>query len=1034
MRRYLARNRPVWWLAPSPVAVDSVRRDLAHSGGAAARLEPGILTLRRAADRLGELGPDRRLPLGVAAIDALVGELVAAAERGQRADALRPLLATPGGRRYLSDSFRRLRLGGLSPQQAGAALRAENGDDAGSALARLYRDYVAALDRGRLADEAGRIEQAIAALGASRWELDGLIIDQGAPLAPLHRRFVQELAGRADWVVIAAPQPQSAAPLLRRASDRRAASWREALAGVFEASAAGPVPARRVASGLAAVRDALFDDDAPPSPDPSGVSVLGAASEQHAARLAARRVKSLLLEGAAPGDVLLAALRSETIEARLAAELSEHGVPFWSSEAPRLGAAPLVAAAIDLLAVLESDGAFDTLLALLARADLPGLAPGEPPAGFASGRAAAEWFVREAQAPSGLAGLARHAASLVDTQGGSESRDKLAHAAQAAGALFSSLDRLRESLPEEATPLAWIDALVNSVAEWMGGHANAATSDAARDALEDAAAAVEWLARWRGRRPESWRRDALLAQLREWSRRLRLPRAVSAEGRVRVVEWNVATGLPCRHLVVASAGEQAFSPPPGGEPDDAMLRFYELAATPTESLTLIYAHRDDAGQPLSPSPYVEDVERCFATGACRPSDEADRAKLSPREWRRHAAAAARGGEPAALADWTAAAGPALLRGLAAVHARATGDHFGPWEGVLGAAAAAGLREHYGPQHLWSASQLELVATCPYKFFARHVLKMAPPGELELEVNYRRRGSLIHDALAIALAAAGQAAPPGRPLSDAAAELGERLLEQLDRLGSIERAAPHQAALVAIEAHQAREWAARYARQQADFDTDKRFADLDAPLRPALLEARFGPSAADDGPEDAASVDKPLELTLPSGEPLRLTGRIDRIDVGRQGDRTLFAVIDYKTARELTSSVEKISSGKQLQPVLYALAAQRLFLSEEAIPIAAGYWGVREKGFVGPKAKELPMVDYDARDGRPRPSDDWVALVQSALERAGELVQATRHGRFPMHNDDVHCAAQCEFSTVCRVGQARALGKTPAPLFTEERAE
>ncbi|MEQ8849554.1 PD-(D/E)XK nuclease family protein [Botrimarina sp.] len=1009
-----------------------MRRSLL-AAGVAARLDPGVLTVRQAADRVASGRLDGRAPLGGTARDALLAELAATLGRGEGFAPLAPLLSAPGGRRYLADNFRRLRLAGKSPAQADALLRAESGDDAGRALGRLYRSYVEALQRGALADEAARLEHACDSLDAFAAPR-GLILDLTAPVSPVEKRLVDRLAERAGWVALPLPDAPAGAPLLREAVRSRRESWPVA---PDAAPAAEPPPLRADASstsppaGLRAIARHLFDDQAAPSADATGVEVLAARSDRDAARRTARRVKELLLAGAAPDDVVVAVPSPDAYLPLLRRELDEYGVPCWFAERRPLGGAPLVQAMLRLLGVLESDGAFDALVTLLARADLPGLAPGAAPEGFASGVAAAEWFVREAQAPSGLAGLQRHAAAVADNASG-RPRKELARAARAALGLFERLRAAADGLPEEATPLEWVDAAVAVVRTLQDPQSAALASGAeAFEALEGAAASVEWLDRWRKRPVSTWRRPDFYSRLREWASRVKLPPASTPDGRVRVVGASTALGLPCGWLLVAGASEEAFRPPAGSPPAEAMLRFYELSTLPREGLAFLYAELDDAAQPLAPSPYVEDIQRLFTPEALQPSagePGAEGDALSPREWRRQASLAAVRGDAAPLAAVVAATGPALQRGLTAVCERSRGDHFGPWEGVLGPAAAAELTNHYDAQHLWSASQLELVATCPYKFFAKHVLKMAPPGELNLEVNHRRRGSLMHDALAAALTAGGGLAPAGRPLSDAGRALGELLLEHVARLGATDRAAPHQAALVAIEARQAREWAARYADQQAGFDTEKRFATLDRPLRPTLLEARFGPGSTDDSPEDAASVDTPLELPLPSGEVLRVVGRIDRIDVGAMGDCTLFAVIDYKTAKQLRASVDHITSGKQLQPVLYALAAQRLFLSEEAIPIAAGYWGVREKGFVGPKVKELPMIDFV--DGRARPSGEWSALVASALETAGELVAAVRGGSFPMLNDDEHCGAMCEFKTVCRVAQTRSLGKTPRPAEGE----
>ena len=77
--------------------------------------------------------------------------------------------------------------------------------------------------------------------------------------------------------------------------------------------------------------------------------------------------------------------------------------------------------------------------------------------------------------------------------------------------------------------------------------------------------------------------------------------------------------------------------------------------------------------------------------------------------------------------------------------------------------------------------------------------------------------------------------------------------------------------------------------------------------------------------------------------MRVTGRIDRVDVGQVDGRTVFSVIDYKTGRSPSLKEEQIASGERLQLPIYVAAAQALFFNDEATPVAAGYWTM-DRGF------------------------------------------------------------------------------------------
>ena len=93
-----------------------------------------------------------------------------------------------------------------------------------------------------------------------------------------------------------------------------------------------------------------------------------------------------------------------------------------------------------------------------------------------------------------------------------------------------------------------------------------------------------------------------------------------------------------------------------------------------------------------------------------------------------------------------------------------------------------------------------------------------------------------------------------------------------------------------------------------------------------------------------STEKPFELDV-SGERMRFTGQIDRIDVGRVGDSLVFNVIDYKTSALARVKPDEVRSGLQIQLPLYAMAAAELLLADkQAAALSAGYWSIRGKGF------------------------------------------------------------------------------------------
>jgi RecB family exonuclease len=360
---------------------------------------------------------------------------------------------------------------------------------------------------------------------------------------------------------------------------------------------------------------------------------------------------------------------------------------------------------------------------------------------------------------------------------------------------------------------------------------------------------------------------------------------------------------------------------------------------------------------------------------------------------------------------------ALEAGIRIVHARARGQSFGPAEGMLASPVAAKrLAARFGAQHLWSPSQWETYASCPYKFFLHDVLGLEPLGDLVLETDFTRRGSRVHDVLA----AFHQQWPEVRGNRSLSAD--EEAREFLDHLHRVieERIAiaPRvgiEAALLELDRRQIRNWAASH------FDHHLKYgsacAKLGGELAPRHLEFRFGPARSGDAASDPNSTSEAFILEV-DGEKIRITGQIDRVDVGAIDGQTVFNVIDYKSGKKTNLTRAHIESGERLQLPIYVEAAQMLLFQGKATPLAAGYWSLAS-GFDSKGALSAAQE---------QPADDgcrWEETRATVRRLVGQFVAAIRHGDFPVASRDDKCTSYCEFHTVCRVGQVRSLKKTPS---------
>ncbi|MAT70572.1 MAG: hypothetical protein CMJ58_13725 [Planctomycetaceae bacterium] len=848
------------------------------------------------------------------------------------------------------------------------------------------------------------------------------------------------------------------------------------LAGLFSDRAAGDEP-----GNFRDVRDA---GSVP-------MEVIAAPSQQREFEEVARRAKRLLHAGVPAAEIVVALRRTADHATRLRQTFADFGLPAWIDARPPLAATPLVRSLFNLLRLHADDWPYRRLLAA---ATDRSLAWGDAAQFDATGRAALERTIRAAQIASGAEPLLAHVAALATrhaeleearSSGAADAPARNEPILQAAALALPQLQWLREllhELPTKATLAGWVDA-VTELADAAGFLLVAETDGAgacpaprpAWQALVGALSAAERADRWAGHSGDKLSLHELIALAANVAAQTSAPGGGDPTGRVRIVGAEHARHLSPQHLFVAGLSEQSFpaavrddrrreedrleqwlgaeldEPTPAGVADapraaGEMLLFYQLLARPGQSLTLSYPALDAKAQSLPPSPYLAELERNLprdyrrieiplaATAGERAARDHPPASLS--ELRRAAVADALDDAPELLAAVVAApatadTGRSLANGVECVAARGVRDEFGPYEGLLvGATAQADFARRFGGDHLWSPSQLESYALCPFKFFAEGPLRLEPAPDLVLQSDFGRRGVMLHETLAALHRKRAAAADPHEPVAETAEELAalrDALVDEYRQsLIDVSARAPRtglDAALWEIERRQIDSWAEQLADQELAYRGC--FTDWESPPRPRYFEARFGPgSRQSESAADAdLTTDEPYRLQLPE-ETLRLTGQIDRIDVGRKDGRTAFNVIDYKTSARAAVKPEQLADGRQLQLPLYAMAAQELLLAaQDAVAWSAGYWSVQGNGLGKPGRKGGPLqIASDGGDGSSQDSA-WAATRAQLVERVAEIVAGIRRAEFPVFSADEHCTSYCSLRTVCRIAHVRSLQKT-----------
>lgn len=455
----------------------------------------------------------------------------------------------------------------------------------------------------------------------------------------------------------------------------------------------------------------------------------------------------------------------------------------------------------------------------------------------------------------------------------------------------------------------------------------------------------------------------------------RLKRPLGGDAGVHVLDAMAARGLPFDALVLLGMNERTFPRYILQDPflrDDVRSRIahrlgnrlplksagyeeekllFALLLSSAPEIVLVRRRSDDEGRLQVPSVFLSALELPKASEVPRPPRgklELD-LPLTPRE--ASILEHFRPGAPARVRALAERRGWPVARLERAAEFLSVVSRFGPptrFDGHVGAMPSyvRGLTERG-----ISPTALERLATCPFQYFARQVLDLAPLEEPEAEesVDVFESGRLYHRAMELALR---DGRPPEEALADACRELES------------ERTIRYPLLWEAVQ-ERMREALVRFAAADAGWRAE---------FRPALFE-------------------ETVEGTI-SG--VKFQGKVDRVDLSEDG--RAFRVVDYKRRRsgKYPRSMEKgIFERKDLlqPPIYFLLVAQRYPKAD--LSRSTALYAFIEKD---PEVLELPD-DFAAR------REEFVAVVHEHLARI-------REGRFGLRVDEKHCDS-CDYRWMCR---------------------
>lgn len=304
-----------------------------------------------------------------------------------------------------------------------------------------------------------------------------------------------------------------------------------------------------------------------------------------------------------------------------------------------------------------------------------------------------------------------------------------------------------------------------------------------------------------------------------------------------------------------------------------------------------------------------------------------------------------------------------------------------------------LNAHGLGSRSYSPTALQGYAHCPYRFFLQAVHGLAPrevPATID-ELDPLQRGSLIHDVqFALFARLRRESLLPIRPAGlDRAQQILEEITTEVadryedDLAPAIKRVWENGVAAIRVDLW---EWLRR-----ASVD--------DSGFVPRHFELSFGLAYRSERREaDPASVAEAVSLDCG----IRLRGSIDLVE--RHPSR-LLRVTDHKTGKPDGTADQVIDGGKVLQPVFYALAAEKLFPGDDKVTEGRLYFCTSAGGF----SQRAVTLDQKAR----KAAADVAAAVRYAIELP----------LLPAAPAKQQCE-RCDYRSVCGPYEEYRVGRKP----------
>jgi ATP-dependent helicase/DNAse subunit B len=336
-----------------------------------------------------------------------------------------------------------------------------------------------------------------------------------------------------------------------------------------------------------------------------------------------------------------------------------------------------------------------------------------------------------------------------------------------------------------------------------------------------------------------------------------------------------------------------------------------------------------------------------------------------------------------------------------------GDSFGPYDGrITNRDLQSILENHFGNDHVYSASGLSAYGNCPFRFFAARVLKLEPRNEAALDLPAIDAGKLLHDVLRRFFERHRKEYLPAldrEALRKEIVAVADKVFREHELL-----VPPLNERIWKIDC----EIRKLILEQVLLFELRLQERTCARGMQPTYFELAFGRASQ---ASDPSSSDRYLKLERSgagSSEAALIQGQIDRVDVSEDGKRAI--AYDYKLSQG--AKLNDMESGRQVQIPIYLAALEQLFVPGFELA-GGGYYRLRGRGARLNQGLYRKMFEdcTEVTNHRVKLDEvEWQRIRRAVNKRVWQFIDGMRSGDFRVLPSlgKVTCKF-CDFSAVCR---------------------